>query len=248
MKAPLIALSLFFITLAPVRAVDLVTPSGTFKDVKVVKVEAEAIRISHSEGTALVDFDELPPAMQEQYGWTPEKSAERKAKKEAEAKRMEEEEKALDEAPKRRAMEAAAKKKAEEEKLAAEERAKRKVENAAFDAENAKAQEDLIVAAAKARAELDRARKAGKNGAGDVPVAQVESEPAKDGAEAPTPRRNVVTPPMGTVSDLMATENPLFQNKKLWIGLGAGVVVVLILFMLPSRTKTRLPAQIHRRR
>ncbi len=248
MKAPLFALSLFLLTLAPVRAVDLVTPTGTFKDIKVVKVEAEAVRISHSDGTALVDFDDLPPAMQEQFGWTPEKSAARKAKKEAEAKRMEEEEKELEEAPKRRAMEAAAKKKAEEERLAAEERAKRKVENAAFEAENAKAQEDLIVAAAKARAELDRARKGGKAGAADTPVAQVEGDAARDGGEAPAARNNVVRPALGTVSDLIAKENPFFQNKKLWIGLGGGVVLVLILFMLPSKSKTRLPARVQRRR
>lgn len=234
MKVTLIALSLLIAILPLSRALDIVTPEATFKDIKVTKVEAEAIRITHSEGTALVDFDFLPPAMQAEYGWTPEKSAARKAAKEAAIKKEEEEERMIAEAPKRKAMEEAAKKKAEEEKQMAEERAKRKIENAAFEAESANAQSDLVAAAAKARAELDRERKGIKGNPEQVPVAAVLGDAVKEVTESPAPKRNVVTPPFGTVSDVLARENPLLQNYKILIGIGIGVVVVVILFMLPS--------------
>jgi hypothetical protein len=248
MKGLLLTLSLIIIFAATGRALDIVTPEATFKDVKVTKVEAEAVRITHSEGTALVDFDFLPPEMQAEYGWTPEKSAARKAAKEAEKKRMEDEEREIEEAPKRRAMEAAAKKKAEAEKIAAEERAKRKVENAAFENETAKTAEEQLAQAAKLRAELDRERKGLKGKADEVPVAQVLGDSVKEVAESPTPKKGVVTPPFGTVSDVVNKENPLLQNPKLWIGLGAGVVVVLILFLLPSGSKTKLQPKTVKRR
>lgn len=234
MKAILLTLTLLTAFCAAGRALDIVTPERTFKDVVVKKVVGEAVSITHSEGTALVDFDFLPPAMQAQYDWTPEKSAARKAAKEAEAKRIAEEERMLDEAPKRKAMEEAAAKKAEEEKQMEVERAKRKVENAAFEAESANAQSDLLAAAAKARAELDRERNKGKGKADEVPVATVLTEGANDSSGAPAPKRNPVTPPFGTVSDVITRENPFFQNPKVLIGLGAGLVIVVILFMLPS--------------
>lgn len=234
MKVILLSLSLLIALLPMSRALDIVTPEATFKDVKVTKVEADAVRITHSEGTAMVDFDLLPPAMQAEYGWTPEKSAARKAAKEAEVKRIADEEKMIEDAPKRKAMEEAAKKKAEEDKLAAEEKAKMRVQNAAFEAESATAQSDLIAAAAKARAELDRERKGGKGKADEIPVAAVLGDSVKEVTEPPAPRRNVVTPAFGTVSDVINTENPLLKNYKIWIGLGIGLVVVLILFMLPS--------------
>jgi hypothetical protein len=234
MKAILLSLSLLIAFFATSRALDIVTPDGTFKDVVVKKVVGEAVSITHSEGTALVDFDFLPPALQAQYEWTPEKSAARKAAKEAEAKRIADEERMIDEAPKRKAMEEAAKKKEEEEKMMAEERARRKIQNAAFEAESATAQSDLVAAAAKARAELDRERNGGKGKSDTVPVATVLDEGAKDATAAPAPKRNVVTPPFGTVSDVITRENPFFQNKKVLIGLGIGLAVVLILFMLPS--------------
>jgi type IV secretory pathway VirB10-like protein len=234
MKATLISLSLLIALLPMSRAIDVTTPDGPLKDIKVTKVEAEGVRVTHTEGTAFVDFDLLPPAMQAELGWTPEKSAARKAAKEAEAKRIADEEKMIEEAPKRKAMEEAAKKKAEEDKLMEEERAKRKIENAAFEADSANAQQDLIAAAAKARAELDRARKGIKGGAEEVPVAAVLGDAVKEITETPAPRRNVVTPPFGTVSDLVTHENPLLQNYKVMIGIGIGAVFVVILFMLPS--------------
>jgi flagellar biosynthesis GTPase FlhF len=243
MKAILIFLSLLIAFLATGRALDIVTPDGTFKDVKVTKVETEAVRITHSEGTALVDFDLLPPAMQAEYGWTPEKSAARKAAKEAEAKRIADEEKMIEEAPKRKAMEEEAKKKAEEERVAAEERAKRKAQNAEFETQNAETEKEQLAASAAARAALDRERRGGKDKADEVPVAAVLGNSVKEISEVPAPRRNVITPAFGTVSDVLGTENPFFHNRKVWIGIGVGLVVVLILFMLPSSS----PKKVRRR-
>jgi hypothetical protein len=240
MKAILLTLSLLIAFCATSRALDIVTPDGTFKDVVIKKVVGEGVTITHSEGTALVDFDFLPPALQAQYEWTPEKSAARKAAREAEAKRIAEEERMLDEAPKRKAMEEAAAKKAEEERLMAEERARRKIENAAFEAESANAQSDLLAAAAKARAELDRERNGGKGKSGEVPVAVLIGDSGTEGTGIPTQRRNIVTPPFGTVSDLVVKENPFFQNPKVQIGLGVGLAVVLILFMLPSGSSKKV--------
>jgi type IV secretory pathway VirB10-like protein len=234
MKAILISLSFLVSVLATGHAANLVTSAGTFKDFKVTRVEAEAVRITHSEGTALVDFDELPPAMQQEYGWTPEKSAARKAAKEAEAKRLAEEERMIDEAPKRRAMEEEAKRKAEEEKQMAADRARRKIENAAFEAESATAQADLVAAAAKARAELDAERAKGKAKPGEVPVATILGDPAADAPDTSAPKRNIVMAPFGTVSDVIGGQPSIFQNQKLWIGAGIGLLVVVILFMLPS--------------
>ena len=248
MKAILLSLSLLMISTITGRALDIVTPEATFKNVKVTKVEADGVRIAHSEGTALVDFDLLPPELQAEHGWTPEKSAARKAAKEAEAKRIADEEKMIEDAPKRKAMEEAAKKKAEEEKLAEEDRAKRKIENASFEADSAKAQEDLIAAAAAARAELDRERKGIKAKTEEVPVAAVIGDVAKEATQAPAPRRNTITPGLGTVSDAIVTENPLIKNPKVWIGIVSGLVVVVILFMLPSSNKTKLPVKVQRRR
>ncbi len=234
MKVTLLSLLVFLALVGAGRALDIVTPDATFKDAKVTKVEAEAVRISHSEGSALVDFDFLPPAMQAEYGWTPEKSAARKAAKEAEAKRIANEEKMTEEAPKRKAMAEAAKKQAEEEEMAAAEKAKRRAENADFEKETAMTQEEQLAAAAKARAELDRERKGGKARADEVPVASVLGDSVKEVTEVPAPRKNIVTPPFGAVSDVIHTENPFFQNPKVWIGLGIGLVVVFVLFMLPS--------------
>ena len=248
MKAILHVFSLLAIFAAASHALDLVTPEGTFKDVKVTRVDGDAVRISHTEGAALVDFDFLPPALQAQYGWTPEKSAARKAAKEAEAKRIADEEKMIEEAPKRKAMEEAAKKKAEEDKVADEERAKRKIANAAFDAENATAQSDLIAAAAKARAELDRERKGLKGEPEAVPVAAVLGSAVKEITETPAPRANIITPGLGSVSDAIVRENPLLKNPMVMIGIIVGLIVVVILFMLPSGNKPKLPAKVQRRR
>lgn len=243
MKAFLLTFSLLAAFLPISLALDIVTPEGTFKDVVVKKVVGEAVSITHSEGTALVDFDFLPPAMQAEYEWTPEKSAARKAAKVAEAKRIADEEKMIEEAPMRKAKEEEAKKKAEEDKVAAEEKAKRRVENAAFEAEANTAQSDLIAEAAKARAAIDRERKGGKGKVEEIPVAAVISDTVKEGSASPAPKRNVVTPPFGTVADVISTENPFFKNAKVWIGLGVGLLVVIILFMLPSSS----PKKVRRR-
>ena len=234
MKAILPILSLLLALISAGRALDIVTPDGTLKDVVVKKVVGDGVSVTHSEGTALIDFDLLPPALQAEYGWTPEKSAARKAAKEAEAKRIADEEKMIEEAPKRKAMEEAAKKKAEEEKLAAEGKAKMRVENAAFEAESVDAQKDLIAAAAAARAELDRERKGGIGKPDETPVAAVLGETVKEITQTPAPRMSITKPVFGTVSDVISTENPLLKNSRTWIGLGIGLAVVLILFMLPS--------------
>lgn len=248
MKAILLSFSLLTIVSIPCSAVDIVTPEATFKNVKVTKVEGEAVRITHSEGMALVDFDFLPPAMQAEYGWNAEKSAARKAAKDAEKKREEDEEKMIAEAPKRKAMEEAAAKQAEEDKLAAEARAKRKMENAGFEAESAKAQEELIAAAALARAELDRERKGIKEKSDPVPVAAVVAEkPVSAAPEAPAPVRKTITPGIGSVSDAIVTDNPILQNTKVWIGILVGLIITVVLFMLPSN-KTKLPVKVQRRR
>ena len=248
MKAILLTLALLTIFTATGGALDITTPEGTFKEVVVKKVVGDAVTVTHSEGTALIDFDFLPPALQAEYGWTPEKSAARKAAKEAEVKRIADEEKMLEEAPKRKKMEEEAKQKAEEEKVGAEERAKRKMENADFEKELAKTAEEQVADAAKARAELDRERKGLKGKADEPPVATVLGDTVKAVTEVPAPKRNSVTPGIGSVSDAMVTENPLLKNPKVWIGIVSGLIVVAILFMLPSANKPKLPVKIPPRR
>ncbi|GDX10758.1 hypothetical protein LBMAG57_25300 [Verrucomicrobiota bacterium] len=238
MKAILLTLSLLVFFAAAGNAIDITTPDGTFKGVVVKKVLADAVTVTHSDGTALIDFDFLPPAMQAEVGWTPEKSAARKAAREAEMKRIADAEKEADEAPMRAAKEAAAKKKAEEDRIAAEEKAKRKVENAAFEAEIAKATAEQIAAAAKLREQLDRDRKGLPPLAEEVPVASVLGDKVKEITEPSAPKRLVITPGLGSVSDSIVHGNPLLKNPWVWTGVGLGVIVVVVLFMLPSNTST----------
>ena len=248
MKAILLSLSLLITFAAAGHALDITTPDGTFKDVKVKKVVGDAVTVTHSEGTALIDFDYLPPAMQAEYGWSPEKSAARKAAKEAEMKRVADAEKEADEAPMRKAMEEKAKKKAEEDRIAAEEKSKRKVENAGFEAETAKTAEEQVAQAAKMREQLDRERKGLPPLAEEVPVASVLGDKVKEITEPAPVKRTSITPGIGSVSNAIVTENPLLQNPWVWIGIVVGLIIVVILFMLPSSSRTKLPAKIVRRR
>lgn len=81
----ILAVFLLFIA-ASSYALEIVTLDGkAFHDCEVKKVEREGVRIVHRDGTAFLDFDVLPSALQKQYGWTPEKSAARKAEKTAAA-------------------------------------------------------------------------------------------------------------------------------------------------------------------
>ncbi len=247
MKAPLLTFLLLIIFTAAGSALDITTPDGTFKDVVVKKVVGEAVSVTHSEGTALIDFDFLPPALQAQYGWSAEKSAARKAAKEAEMKRIADAEKEADEAPKRAAMEAAAKKKAEEDRIAAEEKAKRKVENAAFESEIAKTAEQQAAEAAKLREQLDRERKGLPPLPDAVPVAKVIGDKVPQTPEPPAPTRAALAPGLGSVSNSIVNENTLLQNPWVWIGIVVGLIVVVILFMLPTANRTKLPPKFVKR-
>ena len=81
----ILAALLLFIA-ASSYALEIVTLDGkTFHESEVKKVEREGVRIVHRDGTAFLDFDVLPSALQKQYGWTPEKSAARKAERTAAA-------------------------------------------------------------------------------------------------------------------------------------------------------------------
>lgn len=230
------------------HALDIVTPSATFKDVKVTRVEGEAIRITHSEGTALVDFDELPAAMQAEYGWTPEKSAARKAAREAEAKRIEEEERMIDEAPKRKAAEELAKKRAEEEREEAAARAMRNANEAKRKTEDPDEQKDLVAEAAKARAEIDRERNKAKQKPGEVVPDETINDIPVATIEPPAPKKNIVQLPFGTVASAMQDDGLGAKLRDLWtkqrtlsIAVGAGALVVIVLFLLPTGKKKKLP-------
>ena len=57
-------------------AVDITTRSGTtYRKCEVVKVEPDGIRISHDGGAAKISFEELPDALQRQYGYDAAKVA-----------------------------------------------------------------------------------------------------------------------------------------------------------------------------
>jgi len=83
-------LAVFFLFIAASSyALDIVTKDGkSFSDCTVKAVEREGVRIVHRDGTAFLDFDVLPSALQKQYGWTAEKSVARKAEKEALAEKQ----------------------------------------------------------------------------------------------------------------------------------------------------------------
>ena len=62
MKALLAALLVFTGALTIGQALDIVTPTQTFRGATVSRVEAEGIRILHSEGAAVIDFDVIKAA------------------------------------------------------------------------------------------------------------------------------------------------------------------------------------------
>ncbi len=88
MKAFLM-LGLMFALACASNALDVVTKSGKlYSGAKVTRVEKDGVGIMHRDGTAFVDFDDLPLQLQKQYGWTDEKSTARKAQREAERQRQ----------------------------------------------------------------------------------------------------------------------------------------------------------------
>ncbi|MEQ1852850.1 MAG: hypothetical protein ABMA01_14825 [Chthoniobacteraceae bacterium] len=227
MKAKLLHLVFFVLLLASGRAVDLVTPTVTYFDIKVTRVEAEAVRISHREGAATVDFDDLPPAMQQEYGWTPEKSAARKAAREADAKRIAEEERMAEE-------EANPKKKKKAAEAKAEMQPERIVDEAKLKAETEEALRESKAEAARSRAEIERDRNGGKvppkAAAAGEPVA--EPLPVAEGKPGTTVNRPVSA--VGTISSIIGEEKTVAGNRNLLIAAGVSAAIVLLLFVLSA--------------
>jgi len=145
-----------------------------------------------------------------------------------------------EEEPKRKAAEAAAKERAMEDEKASKDGA----EALARAKEDAlAAQKDLIAEAAKARAEIDRARRGGSappmvvTEAPSVPVAEVVAKPdAKPDAKPKT-----TTAPVGAVAAMIEGEKSTVWNEKIAIGLGIAAAIVVLLFFLPSsKSKVRV--------
>ena len=212
MKVTFLSLAISILFIASGYAVDVVTPDEKYFDVKVTKVEAEGVRITHREGTAFVDFDFLPPAMQLQNGWTPEKSAARKAARDAETKRIADEERMKEEEPKRLAAEAAAKERAVMEKANAESAARAKVDAV-------EAQKDLMAEAAQARAEIDRDRSRARSGTKPlaVPVAEpiAEAKEKAEVTESPVERAKPAMLPAGSVAALFEVVGEILADPAL---------------------------------
>jgi hypothetical protein len=81
----------------------------------------------------------------------------------------------------------------------------------------------------------------------EVPVASVLGDKVKEITEPPAPKRTVITPGLGSVSDSIVHGNPLLENPWVWTGVGLGVIVVVVLFMLPSANRTKLPPKFVKR-
>jgi cation transport ATPase len=119
---------LFVFIAANAFALDIITRDGkAYQDCAVKTVERDGVRVVHRDGTAFFDFDVLPSALQQQYGWTAEKAAARKAEKEA----LAEKQRVANEKERQ----------ARAESLAAEERAKEKQRVEIERQERAKAEE-----------------------------------------------------------------------------------------------------------
>jgi hypothetical protein len=86
-KSYLLVLALALVAL-PVMAEDWKTSDGTvYENVKVIRVEDDAITILYKDGGALVPLYKLPAALQERFDYDPVKAkiaAERRAKEDAE--------------------------------------------------------------------------------------------------------------------------------------------------------------------
>jgi hypothetical protein len=190
-------------------------------------VEAEAIRITHKEGIALVDFDDLPPAMQAEYGWTPEKSAARKAAREAEAKRIAEEERMEEEELKRRSPKARAEAPPEPVRVVDEEKLK---------AETEEALRESRAEAARLRAQIDLERRGGAPATQEVAPGTAEpgvEAPAKPSENSP-PRVSPPVSAVGTISSLIGEEKKAAGNRNLLIAACVSAAIVLLLFILSA--------------
>ena len=86
-KLPLLILSLALIAF-PVVAEDWTTTDGTrYQNVRVIRVEDDAVTIIYKDGGALVFLYKLPPALQQKFDYDPVKAkiaAERRSKEDAE--------------------------------------------------------------------------------------------------------------------------------------------------------------------
>jgi type IV secretory pathway VirB10-like protein len=227
MKAKFLHLVFFVLLLASGRAVDLVTPTVTYYDIKVTRVEAEAVRISHREGAATVDFDDLPPAMQQEYGWTPEKSAARKAAREAEAKRIAEEERMAEE-------EANPKKKKKAAEAKAEMQPERVVDEEKLKAETEEALRESKAEAARIRAEIERERKGGAAATKAPAEGEPIAEPLPVAGDKPGTTVNRPVSAVGTISSIIGEEKTVTGNRNLLIAAGVSAAIVLLLFVLSA--------------
>src|ERR1700677_1031537 len=86
-KLPLLLLILALIAL-PAAAEDWTTTDGTrYQNVRVIRVEDDALPIIYKDGGALVFLYKLPPALQQKFDYDPVKAkiaAERRSKEDAE--------------------------------------------------------------------------------------------------------------------------------------------------------------------
>jgi hypothetical protein len=86
-KSTLLVLALALVAL-PVAAEDWKTTDGTvYEDVKVIRVEDDAVTIIYKDGGALIFLYKLPPALQQKFDYDPVKAkiaAEKRAKEDAE--------------------------------------------------------------------------------------------------------------------------------------------------------------------
>jgi hypothetical protein len=87
MRSVLLALFLAFFSL-PILAEDWTTTDGmSYQDVKVIRVEDDAVTIIYKDGGALIPLFKLPPKLQDRFNYDPAKAktaAEARSKADAE--------------------------------------------------------------------------------------------------------------------------------------------------------------------